>query len=89
MKVLVKSERVPIVLMLIGSAFIIASSLSSVIRNEDVLLPLGCIIGILGFILWLIPTMQKFMRRSRKRSAKTKPRIEEEERPRRYARPRR
>ena len=89
MKVLVKSERIPIVLMIIGAAFMVAASLSSVDRNEDILFPLGCIVGIVGFLLWLIPAIQKCLRKKTKARVKMQKTMEDDDRPRRYSRPRR
>ncbi|MEA3558430.1 MAG: hypothetical protein U9R75_04175 [Candidatus Thermoplasmatota archaeon] len=86
MKVMVKSDRVPIVLMIIGAAFMIAASLSTVIRNQDILFPMGCIIVILGFLLWLIPTIQKYLRKKNRVRAKIQKNMEDDDRPRRYAR---
>lgn len=90
MKVLVRSERVPVVLMIIGTALLIASSLSCVVRNEDLLLPLGAIIGLVGFLTWMVPSLQRYIRKKKKAAAKRERQMmREEDRPRRYAKPRR
>ena len=66
MKVLVKSDRIPIVLMVIGAAFVIVSSLSDHVADEEFkifLFPVGFSIMVLGFLLWAIPTYQKYLRK--------------------------
>ena len=93
MKVLVKSDRVPIVLMLIGAAFVIVSSLSDHAADAEFktfLLPVGFAILVIGFLLWGIPTYLKYLRKKAKKAAKRAARMEEDgSQPRRYARPRR
>ena len=93
MKVMVKSDRVPIVLMLIGAAFVIVSSLSDYAADEEFktfLFPVGFTIMILGFLLWGIPTYLKYLKKKSRRAAKRSSREEDDGgQQRRYARPRR
>lgn len=92
MKVLVKSDRVPIVLMLIGAAFVIVSSLSDHAADEEFkafLFPVGFAILVLGFLLWGIPTYLKYLRKKAKRARKSARAMDEGDHPRRYARQRR
>ena len=92
MKVLVKSDRVPIVLMLIGAAFVIVSSLSDYAADEEFkvfLFPVGFSILVLGFLLWGIPTYLKYLRKKAKRARKSVRSMDEGDQQRRYARPRR
>jgi hypothetical protein len=92
MKVLVKSDRIPIVLMVIGAAFVIVSSLSDHVADEEFkifLFPVGFSIMVLGFLLWAIPTYQKYLRKKAKRARKSTRAMEEGDHSRRYARPRR
>jgi hypothetical protein len=89
MKVLVKSDRVPIALMVIGAAFVVVSALGSVERYYKLLFPMGFAILLGGFMLWAIPTFLKSQRKkARKRSRPAGPPSDEGQ-PRRYARPRR
>jgi hypothetical protein len=93
MKVLVKSDRVPIVLMLIGAAFVIVSSLSDHAADAEFkafLFPVGFAILVLGFLLWGIPAYLKYLRKKARKASKRVSRPEDDDsRPRRYARPRR
>ena len=93
MKVLVKSDRVPIVLMVIGSAFVIVSSLSDYVADQDYkkfLFPIGFGILVFGFVLWAVPSYLKYQKKRAKRMAKIqRGPPEDAEHPRRYARPRR
>ena len=92
MKVLVKSDRVPIVLMVIGAAFVIVSSISDYVADEDfkvILFPVGFTILVLGFLLWGIPAYLKYLRKKAKRARKASRVMDEGDHPRRYARPRR
>jgi len=93
MKVLVKSDRVPIVLMLIGAAFVIVSSLSDYVTDQDYkgfLFPIGFVILFFGFVLWAIPTLLKYQKKRTKRMSKMSRSSQDEmDQPRRYARPRR
>lgn len=75
--------------MLIGTALIIASSLSCVVRNQDLLLPLGSIIGLIGFVTWVVPSLQKYLKKKKRAAAKRDRQMRDDERPRRYAKPRR
>lgn len=92
MKVLVKSDRVPIVLMIIGAAFVIVSSLSDYVADEEFkvfLFPVGFAILVLGFLLWGIPTYLKYLKKKAKRARKAARVMDEGDHPRRYARQRR
>jgi len=93
MKVLVKSDRIPIVLMLIGSAFVIVSSLSDYVVDQDIkkfLFPLGFGILAFGFVLWAIPAYLKYQKKKTRRTAKISRSPQDDmDQPRRYARPRR
>ena len=93
MKVLVKSDRVPIVLMLIGSAFVIVSSLSDHVADQDYkkfLFPMGFGLLVFGFVLWAVPAYLKYHKKRSKKMAKiARTQHDEGDHPRRYARPRR
>ncbi|MFW3147154.1 MAG: hypothetical protein ACMUHB_07645 [Thermoplasmatota archaeon] len=93
MKVMVKTDRVPIVIMLIGAAFVIVASLSDHAADEEskkILMPVGFIILISGFFLWAIPSILKYQKKKRKVSSKRmRPPEDDQSRPQRYARPRR
>jgi hypothetical protein len=92
MKVLVKSDRVPIVLMLIGAAFVIVSSLSDQAADEEFkvfLFPVGFAILVMGFLLWAIPAYLKYLRKKAKKARKAMRSADDMDQPRRYARPRR
>lgn len=71
MKVLVSSDRVPIILMIIGSAFVIVSSLSENVTDKDLrilLFPMGILIMILGFFLWAVPSFLRYQKRMSRRT---------------------
>ncbi|MGA1819858.1 MAG: hypothetical protein ACMUHU_02495 [Thermoplasmatota archaeon] len=93
MKVLMKSDRVPIVLMLIGAAFVIVASLSDHVTDQDYkgfLFPIGFGILVFGFLLWAIPAYLKYQKRKTKKMAKfARSPQDDMDQPRRYARPRR
>lgn len=93
MKVLVKSDRVPIAIMMIGAAFVIVSSLSDYAADEEFktfLFPVGFAILVLGFLLWGIPTYLKYLKKKAKQASKRASRVEDDGgQQRRYARPRR
>ncbi|MGA1793804.1 MAG: hypothetical protein ACMUHM_07630 [Thermoplasmatota archaeon] len=93
MKVLVKSDRVPIVLMLIGAAFVIVASLSDHVTDQDYkgfLFLIGFVILFFGFVLWAVPTLLKYQKKRTRRMGKMSRSSQDEmDQPRRYARPRR
>lgn len=93
MKVMVKTDRVPIVVMLIGAAFVVVASLSDHAVDEEskkIIFPVGFIILISGFLLWAIPSLLKYQKKKRKISTRKRHSSEDEQpRPARYARPRR
>ena len=90
MKVLVRSERVPVVLMVSGLAMATVSQMSFVEGNQDLLFGAGWVIGALGFLLWAIPSLMKYLKKREKLRRRAEMRQSEgPESGRRYARPRR
>jgi len=89
MKVLVKSDRVPIALMVIGAAFVVVSALSSTERYYKLLFPMGFAILLGGFMLWAIPAFLKIQKKRSRKTIRSSGPPSDEGQPRRYARPRR
>jgi len=63
MKVLVKSDRVPIVLLIIGAVMVMVSSLEFTERNQDVLFFMGIPTMLLGFMLWAVPGIVRMVKK--------------------------
>jgi hypothetical protein len=89
MKVLVKSDKVPIALMIIGAAFVVVSALSTTERYYKLLFPMGFAILLGGFMLWAIPTFLKYQKKKTKKRMRASSSPADDVQPRRYARPRR
>jgi len=64
MKVLVKSYRIPMVLLIMGPIVMIASSLSVAERYVGELHTIGWLFIILGLLGWLLPEISRTMRKS-------------------------
>ena len=68
-KVLVKSYRIPMVLLIMGPIVLIASSLSSTVRNLELLQTTGVAFILLGLAGWILPELARSYRRSTARRA--------------------
>ncbi len=68
MKVLVKSDRVPLVLMIMGSIMVMVSSLEYTVRNDGILFILGWALAVLGFLLWAVPATSAYVKRKSRRA---------------------
>ncbi len=92
MKVMVKSDRVPMVLMIMGLGMSVISQYKSLIDdNRSTLFILGWMIALAGFLLWAIPAISKWAKKREKarRRAEGPMREDVSDQPRRYARSRR
>ena len=91
MKVIRKSENIPISLMAIGAGMAVASQSGGLIDdNRDILFIAGWIFAGLGILIWAIPALLKFQKkRERERMKSMKRAPQEDDQGRRYARPRR
>lgn len=68
-KVLVKSYRIPMVLLIMGPVVLIASSLSAAVRNLDLLVTVGVSFILLGLAGWILPELARISRRATTRRA--------------------
>ena len=92
MKVMVKSDRVPIVLLIMGLGMSVVSQYQSLIDdNRSTLFILGWAIALTGFLLWAIPAINKLAKKREKirRRMEGDIRDEDADQHRRYARSRR
>jgi hypothetical protein len=90
MKVLVKSERVPVVLMVMGLSMATVSQMSFVESNSTVLFLAGWVLAGLGFLLWAIPNYVKYLKKRERAMRKMERTVSSDpDQQRRYARPRR
>ncbi|HHD16564.1 MAG TPA: hypothetical protein ENK47_07630 [Euryarchaeota archaeon] len=89
MKVMVRSDKVPISLMLAGLSMATVSQMTFVKYNHELLFASGWMIAGLGFLLWAIPAFNKYMKKKEKARMRERKASTPEGEPRRYARPRR
>jgi type IV secretory pathway TrbD component len=91
MKVIRKTENVPISLMVIGSAMAVASQSGGLIDdNRDILFIAGWILAGVGILVWAIPAILKYMKKKERERMKSMKRVQsDDDQVRRYARPRR
>ena len=91
MKVIRKSDNIPISLMVIGTGMAVASQSGGLIDdNRNVLFIAGWLLAGLGILVWAIPAIIKFQKRKDRERMKTMKRPPgDDEQVRRYARPRR
>ena len=91
MKVIRKTENIPITLMVIGTGMAVASQSGGLIDdNRDVLFIAGWILAGVGILVWAIPALIKSLKkreRERMKAARRQP--SDDDQVRRYARPRR
>lgn len=91
MKVIRKTENLPIALMAIGAGMAVASQSGGLIDdNRNVLFIAGWILAGLGILVWAIPAMLKYQKKRERQRIKDAKRLpSEDDQVRRYARPRR
>ena len=91
MKVIRKSENIPISLMAIGAGMTVASQSGGLIdANRDILFIAGWVFAGIGILVWAIPAILKFQKKKERERMKIMKRApKEDDQVRRYARPRR
>ncbi len=91
MKVMVKSDRVPLALMLSGLGMAVVSQSGGMLDdNRGLLFLMGWLISGLGFLLWAIPSFNKYLKKREKARRKMERSFSDDgDQSRRYARPRR
>lgn len=70
MKVIRRSYLIPMVLIIMGGAASIASNLEITDRNRDLQFLMGVAMMLLGFLLWAIPELGRYMRKLERRRQK-------------------
>lgn len=91
MKVVAKSYMIPVMLIIMGALMSIASNFEFTTRNQDLQFFMGIIMMILGFLLWAIPEIGRYMRKKQRQAEKRERRMQapEDRGGRRHAQPRR
>jgi uncharacterized membrane protein YidH (DUF202 family) len=76
MKMFVKSYAFPIAIFVMGVVAVIASNLEITERNQDLELILGGVLICVGFLLWAVPELDRYLKRKdriRQRSGRQNP----------------
>jgi hypothetical protein len=82
MKMFVKSYSFPIALFVMGVVTVIASNMEVTDRNRDLELVLGSVLLCLGFLLWAVPELDRYLkRRDRIKQRADRTRLSEARRP--------
>jgi hypothetical protein len=66
MKMVVRSQTFPVAIFVVGAAAFIASNLDTTVRNQEYQIVLGGLLMALGFLLWAIPELDKWMKRKQR-----------------------
>jgi hypothetical protein len=86
----VRKDTVPVVLIIMGLVMVTVSSMEWMARNEDLLFVAGGAIALLGFLLWAVPALDRYLKKqARKRDKVQRMAARSEEAPRSYPRTRR
>jgi hypothetical protein len=91
MKVIRRSYLIPMILIIVGGGAFIASNFEFTVKGRrDLEFLIGVFLMILGFLLWAIPELGRYMRKMERRRQKKVSRVESTEgRAARYPRSRR